>query len=192
MDLEKLIQTYGVVAVFLGAAVEGETAAFLGGVFAHRHLLHYWTVAAAAALGSFSADQLYFLLGRYAGNSPTVHKMMGSPKIARVVSMLENHPRLFIFGFRFVYGIRTISPFVIGASSVKARTFVVANFLAASLWGVGITGLGYVSGGLIEMFLGTLKLHVHLLVAMAFVIPVIVTMAAILAKRMTSPRQPPR
>jgi hypothetical protein len=41
VNLESLIQTRGYAAVFLGGGLEGETAACLGGVAAHRYLLDY-------------------------------------------------------------------------------------------------------------------------------------------------------
>ncbi|MEK1901219.1 MAG: DedA family protein, partial [Rhizobium sp.] len=41
MNIELLIENYGLPAIFLGTAFEGETAAFLGGVIAHRDLLTY-------------------------------------------------------------------------------------------------------------------------------------------------------
>ncbi len=64
--LENLVATYGLLAIFLGSAVEGETVAFLGGISAHRHLLAYLPAALAASAGSFLADQAFFFAGRYA------------------------------------------------------------------------------------------------------------------------------
>ena len=70
MTLELLIAKYGLLAVFLGAGIEGETMVILGGVFAHRHLMTYWEAAAAATAGSFIADQLFFFAGRHARRWP--------------------------------------------------------------------------------------------------------------------------
>lgn len=54
MSIELLIEHYGLLAIFLGAAFEGETAAFLGGVISHRGLLTYWSASLAATAGSFA------------------------------------------------------------------------------------------------------------------------------------------
>lgn len=167
--LEKLIGEYGVLAVFFGAAVEGETAAFLGGIFAHRQLIPYWQVALAACLGSFAADQFFFLSGRYATKWSYVQKLLGSEPIARVTRLLEAHPTGFILAFRFIYGIRTISPVAIGISSVSTRRFVILNAIAALIWGILITAIGFAAGGAVEALLGRLQLHLHLLIALAFV-----------------------
>ncbi len=45
----------------------------------------------------------------------------------------------FILAFRFIYGMRTVSPVIIGLSSVSARRFVVLNAVAAIVWGVVIS-----------------------------------------------------
>ncbi|CCM79017.1 DedA family protein [Rhizobium mesoamericanum] len=166
--LERLIGEYGVLAVFLGAAVEGETAAFLGGVFAHRQLIPYWQVALAACLGSFAADQVLFFAGRYATKWSYVQTLLGSEPVARATRLLDAHPTGFIFAFRFIYGIRTISPIAIGVSSVSTRRFVILNAIAALAWGVLITAIGFVAGQAVEALLGRLQLHLHLLIALGF------------------------
>ncbi|MBB3393785.1 VTT domain-containing protein [Rhizobium sp. BK060] len=185
--LERLIGEYGVLAVFLGAAAEGETAAFLGGVFAHRQLIPYWQVALAACLGSFVADQFFFLSGRYATKWSYVQKLLGSEPIARVTRLLEAHPTGFILAFRFIYGIRTISPVAIGVSKVSTRRFVILNAIAALIWGVLITAIGFLAGQAVEALLGRLQLHLHLLIAMACV-AILVPVSAFVFRRAVAKR----
>ncbi|TCM81616.1 VTT domain-containing protein [Rhizobium sp. BK068] len=185
--LERLIGEYGVLAVFLGAAAEGETAAFLGGVLAHRQLIPYWQVALAACLGSFAADQFFFLSGRYATKWSYVQKLLGSEPIARVTRLLEAHPTGFILAFRFIYGIRTISPVAIGVSKVSTRRFVILNAIAALIWGVLITAIGFLAGQAVEALLGRLQLHLHLLIAMACV-AILVPVSAFVFRRAVAKR----
>ncbi len=165
--LERLIGEYGVLAVFIGAGVEGETAAFLGGVLAHRQLVPYWQVALAACLGSFAADQFFFLSGRYATKWSYIQKLLESEPIARVTKLLEAHPTGFILAFRFIYGMRTISPVAIGVSNVSARKFIILNAIAALIWGVAITAIGLLAGHAVEILIGRLELHLHVVIALA-------------------------
>ncbi|SIR16261.1 membrane protein DedA, SNARE-associated domain [Rhizobium sp. RU20A] len=168
--LESLIAHYGLLAVFVGSAIEGETVAFLGGVFAHRQLMPFWSVAAAAATGSFCADQIFFFLGRRTSRWPRIRKRLSGQRAASVKDLLERHPTAFILSFRFLYGLRTISPIVIGLSGVPARTFLLLNALAASVWGIVIPAVGFFFSGLIEEMLGRLHLHAHLLLAIGIAI----------------------
>lgn len=161
---ERLISEYGIFAILVGAGIEGETVAFLGGIFAHRHLLPYWQVAAAAALGSFIADQIFFQIGRAASRLQIIQKVSDKPPAARVRLLLERHPTGFVLAFRFIYGMRTISPIIIGISGVPAMTFIALNAIAAAIWGIVATSLGYLLGGVVEALVGRLELHQHLII----------------------------
>jgi membrane protein DedA with SNARE-associated domain len=174
MTIELLIENYGLIAIFLGTAFEGETAAFLGGVVSHRHLLTYWSASLTASAGSFVADQTLFFAGRYARHYSFVRKITGQPILARVTDLLERHPTGFIFAFRFLLGLRTISPIVIGTSRVPMMTFVALNAAAAIVWGQFFTALGYLFGHAIEQSLGYLPLHRHMLIALAAAVLVLI------------------
>lgn len=152
MSIESFIAQYGLAAIFLGAAFEGETSVVTGGLLAHQHLLPLWGSAAAAVTGSFAADQLFFFAGRHYRDTKRVRRIAEKPAFAKALDTLDRHPTVFILGFRFLYGLRTISPIAIGTSHVPARTFMVLNAISATVWGVLFTILGYVFGdGLIEL-----------------------------------------
>jgi membrane protein DedA with SNARE-associated domain len=181
LSLEDLISHYGVLAVLLGAALEGEAAVFPGGVFAHRGFMPVWQVAAVAALGSFAADQAWFFAGRYANRLSIVRRFMGKPVALKVSRWLEAHPTAFILSFRFIYGMRTVSPIMIGLSSISAGRFVALNFVAAVVWAILITAVGYLFGDAVEALVGRLRLHLHLLIAVVVVLAFIA--AIVLASR---------
>ncbi len=176
MAFEHFITDYGVAAVLIGSGVEGETVAFLGGVLAHKGLFPYWQAAMAAASGSFLADQILFFLGRYASDFRAVKRLTAKPAMRRVTSWLEQHPNAFIFFFRFVYGIRTISPVAIGLSSIAATRFFFINMISAATWGTVITAVGYGLGQAVETLLGRLALGHHMALVL---IPCILIIAAI-------------
>ncbi|MBX4955950.1 DedA family protein [Rhizobium lentis] len=167
MSIEALIENYGLLAIFLGAAFEGETAAFLGGVISHRGQLPYWSASLAAVAGSFAGDQFWFFAGRYAAQWALVRRLMEKPALARVTRLLEKYQTGFILAFRFLVGLRTISPIVIGTTGIATGKFVVLNAAAALVWGQLFTALGYLFGHGIQQTLGHLPLHRHLLIAVA-------------------------
>ncbi|RMB51998.1 membrane protein DedA with SNARE-associated domain [Sphingomonas sp. PP-CE-3A-406] len=152
MSIESFISQYGLAAIFLGAAFEGETSVVTGGLLAHQHLLPLVGSAVAAVTGSFFADQLFFFAGRHYRDTKRVRRIAEKPAFAKALDTLDRHPTIFILGFRFLYGLRTISPIAIGTSHIPARTFVVLNAISALVWGVVFTAIGYVFGdGLIEL-----------------------------------------
>jgi len=154
MMLDMLVARYGLVIIFLGAGIEGEATVVTGGLLAHEGLLDTWASAATAAAGSFAADQTLFVLGRHLGHNRRVADLLKKPAAARVKLAVEAHPTAFTFGFRFLIGMRTISPLVIGTTSVAASRFLLVNLIAALIWGAAFTTIGYLFGRSIEHLLG--------------------------------------
>ncbi|MBN8845624.1 MAG: DedA family protein [Sphingomonadales bacterium] len=165
MTLSALIARYGLSIIFLGAALEGESVVLAGGLFAHEGCFPLYGVAIAAAAGSFFADQFFFFVGRRLGNRPYVLRLKARAAFAKAAAWIERRPVGFIFAFRFLYGLRTVSPIAIGASNVPARLFICLNALAAVLWGALISTAGYAFGHGIEQLFGRLESAGHILLA---------------------------
>lgn len=148
--MEALVLRYGVIAIFLGAGIEGEPFAIAGGVLAQRHWMHGWIAVAAAIGGALVVDQFWFHLSRYYRDNRLVRRVMDRPAFARSLELIERYPVRFAFLFRFAYGLRAVAPVAIGTSRVSERLFVPLNILAAILWGTAFTGAGYLIGPAFE------------------------------------------
>lgn len=146
MTIEALIARYGLGALLLGAGMEGETVVILGGIMVQRGTLPFAGTILAAAIGSFIADQIFFTIGRRARDGRWVGKLRKRRVYARVMGMMERYPVGFIFAFRFLYGLRTISPVAIGTSEVPTRLFVAVNAVSAACWASIFIGIGYLFG----------------------------------------------
>jgi membrane protein DedA with SNARE-associated domain len=138
-----------------------------GGLLAHRGLVPLWAAAGAATAGSFLIDQVFYSVGRHFSEHPRLQAMKRKPAFAKAIAALERHPTGFIFAFRFLYGLRTVSPVVIGIAGVPRVRFMVLNALAAVVWGTLFTLLGYGFGNGVEQVVGRLHPNTHLLVVAA-------------------------
>ena len=152
--LAYLIQNYGYAAIFLGAVIEGETPVLMGGFAAHRNYLRLGWVILAAFSGSFLADQVWFRIGRNYGDRMLSRRPAWRAKAGRITEFLDRHPVLFVLGFRFLYGLRTISPVVAGMTRISLLRFATLNAIGAALWAVCFGSLGYAFGNAVEGFLG--------------------------------------
>jgi membrane protein DedA with SNARE-associated domain len=179
MVIQGLIARYGLAAIFIGAGVEGETSVIAGGVFAHKLFFPLWAAIAIAATGSFAADQLFFHAGRHYREHRLVRRVTGKPAYATAMRKLERHPTAFILGFRFLYGLRTVSPMAVGTSHVKARTFLLLNGIAATIWAGLFTGIGYGFGGPIERAFRRSGLIEHLPLALTTMLLVLIAVSQI-------------
>jgi len=155
--LETLIQHYGYLAIAVGTFLEGETVLLLGGFAAHRGYLDLIGVMAAAFVGSLAGDTLYFEIGRRKGMAFLERRPAWKKSVARVLSRVHTHQTLLILTFRFLYGIRTVAPFALGASGVSRPRFVVLNVASAALWASAVGALGYVLGNTLEAVLGDIE-----------------------------------
>lgn len=140
MNVEYLLHKYGYIAVFFGASIEGEFLVSLAGVLAYRGILHAGKVIVVSTLGTLLSEQICFYIGRRFGSGYMERKF------TRVGRIIRSHQVKFILSCRFLYGLRTISPFLIGACKVHPAKFSFYNCIAAILWSVISVGLGYISG----------------------------------------------
>ena len=167
MSIELIIAHYGLAAVFLGAGIEGETVVIIGGLLAHQGMLPLVGAAIAASAGSFAADQLFFATGRRFRNHPRVQRIEAKPAFAKALALFERYPTAFVFGFRFLYGLRTVSPMAIGTTSIRTSKFAAINAAAATVWGILFTGIGYVFADGIEKVFGRIKSFEHVVIGVA-------------------------
>ncbi|HET9653706.1 MAG TPA: DedA family protein [Usitatibacter sp.] len=157
IDLPGLIDSYGYLAVLIGAFLEGETILALAGLAAYRQDLDFTMVVVVALLAGFAGDQFYFFLGRRKG-SQILQRFPGAHERAiRFDEMLSRWHAPLIVAIRFMYGFRIVGPVLLGMGRVPAWKFMLYNFIGACIWAPLIAGLGYLFGNIIETLIADLK-----------------------------------
>ncbi|SIT59934.1 conserved membrane hypothetical protein [Mesorhizobium prunaredense] len=166
--IHNLVAQYGLIAVFLGCVAEGESAALLGGFFAHQHVFVLWQAFLAAAIGAFVGDTLFFTLGRSFADYPLVIKLRGRPGFSHAYRLVSNHPDIFVLSNRFIYGLRLVGGIAAGLSGIAVTRFVILNVISSMVWAGLFTTIGYVFGLGAERIVGqALARHERLLIALA-------------------------
>ena len=155
--MEALITQYGYIAVLLGTFLEGETILILAAFAAHRGFLNIEWVIACAFIGTLLGDTLYYLLGRTRGNRLLDKRPDWKVKVEKVFKLLRSNEVLAILSFRFMYGIRSVSSFVIGMSRIPLPKFILLNSIGAAIWAITIGSLGYFFGELLEHIIAGFK-----------------------------------
>ena len=181
--LAGLIATYGLIIVAIGAVVEGETVVVVAGFLAHQGLMNPVAVAIAAFVGSWAGDQGFFMLGRRFSGSKFVREQVERPAFTRVIALIEQNPIRFILAFRFLYGLRTVSPIAVGISNVPALTYLLFNTIAAAGWAAIMTGIGYLLGRTFHVSLGELPKIEHKLIAAAIVAVAVFVVVQLIHRR---------
>ena len=157
MSLETMISTYGYPVIAIGTFLEGETILVIAGFAAHQGYLKFSGVLFWAFMGTLCGDQLYFHLGRTKGIKLLDKRPYWRSKSVRVFDILHKHPLPLVLGFRFLYGMRTVTPFLLGASGFSPVRFMILNVFGALLWTVAVGGVGFLFGRAVELLIGRIE-----------------------------------
>lgn len=142
----EFIVKYGYLAVFLGSLVEGESVILTAGALAYQGYLSLWGIMAVAFMGTLIADQALFQVGRLYGQQILNRWPSLKKRSEKAFRLLHRYNTLYILSFRFIYGIRVVSPLIIGMSGVGTKRFSVLNVIAAGIWSVLSCLAGYMIG----------------------------------------------
>ena len=167
--MESYIEHFGYLAVLVGTFLEGETVLVLAGFAAHRGYLSLPVVIVVAFAGTVFGDQLFYYLGRKHSAFILSRKPGWQSNLDKARRLLHKHKFLTILCFRFIYGLRTVTPFSLGIAEISPRLFVPLNILGGIVWSVSIGCAGYYFGHALEAIFGHLK-HIELWVMASIVL----------------------
>jgi membrane protein DedA with SNARE-associated domain len=156
MGLEHLLMRYGLAAVLLGAAVEGDLTLILGGVVSHLGYFPFPLAVAAGALGSFLGDLGWYAVGRIRGprfRAGRLYRHVGH----RIEALARRLGTAQLVASRFVYGTKSASMVFWGLHGLPLHRFAVVDGLGCVLGSLVFTGLGYLVSGSATVLLGRVR-----------------------------------
>jgi membrane protein DedA with SNARE-associated domain len=151
---ESLITDWGYAAIALGAFVEGETVLLAAGALAQRGLVSLPLVVLCGIAGSVGWSQLWFHLGRRFGRAALERRPAWQARSDDMQRWLTRYEHLFVLGFRFISGVGTAAPVLLGASGYHRRRFTALDTLGAGLWAAAFGSTGYGIGVGLRRLLG--------------------------------------
>lgn len=143
--------------------IEGETIVIVVGALAaqaakssdfHPNIV---LVILAAFAGSLAGDQTWFIIGRFKGKALLAKRPVWQKRADKVFRMLERHQNWLMLSFRFLYGLRNVTPFAIGMSNIKTIRFFVYNTIGAIIWATAFGLGGFIFGRALENVLHKYK-----------------------------------
>jgi len=147
--MENYLREFGYLAIFIGTFLEGETILIIAACLASKGMLNVYLVTLSALAGTILGDQTYFYIGRTKGISYILKKPKLKKKWVRISVLIERRENIIILFYRFVYGFRNITPFALGILNINAMKFLILNIIAATVWAVSFSVLGYSFGNMI-------------------------------------------
>jgi len=142
-DFTSFVTEYGYWAVFIGSLIEGEMIVSIAGTFAYQGLLSLPYVIFFSTIATIIGEQICFYIGRFLGQR-YLHKFPKfHSKIEIGFKLLHKYQTSFILMCRFLYGLRILSPFIIGSAKIDPLKYTILNCIAAVIWSVISTSIGY-------------------------------------------------
>jgi len=129
--------------------IPSETIVITASVLAAQGELLIWVIVPAVAVGAFIGDNLCYWLGRKVGD-PIADRVfdgdVGQARLQWAEEALRRRGAILIGIGRFIPGGRTATTFAAGTLEMPYRQFLVADAIAASLWALYVSMLGYLGG----------------------------------------------
>ena len=150
---------YGYLFVFIGTIFEGDATLLAAAFLAHRGYFRFSWVLIVAALTTWLATQVYFLVARRAGIEWLETVGVGTTRLPRIFAWLTQYGGLLVFASRFMIGFRTLIPVVAGASKMDPVRFFVWNAVGAMAWAAAFGWAGYFGGHVLTMLVDDIRHH---------------------------------
>ena len=162
IDLITIVGIIGVAAIvfaesglLIGFFLPGDSLLFTTGFLIHAGLLsvNIHIAVAIIVVSAILGDSVGYWFGRKAGPrvfSKPDARLFKQEYVQRAQEFYEKHGGKTIIIARFIPIIRTFAPLVAGAGKMEYRRFVTFNIIGATVWGAGVTYIGYGLGSWFE------------------------------------------
>lgn len=145
-DPAELLREWGYLVILIWTFLEGETIVIVAGWLSDSVGLTPWLIAVSAFCGSFCSDQVMFSLGKYKGADVLKYFPKVAKNMDKAARLFKKYDTALILGFRFVYGVRNITPIMLGISGVSHKKFFFLNLIGAGVWAATFTYGGLYMG----------------------------------------------
>ncbi|MBD3840486.1 MAG: DedA family protein [Campylobacterales bacterium] len=170
--MEQLLHDWGYLILFLYSFGGGFLALAVAGVLSYTGDLNLFGSMTVAATANTIGDQFLFYIAR--NNKEQAKNMMGKYHnyVVKTENMMIRFGSFAILIQKYIYGIKTLIPLVIGLTTYDAKKFFFFNAMGAIIWAVVV---GYLSFSLGQIVIDSLEEFKNYGLIIALVIIVLVT-----------------
>ncbi len=152
MDFSSL-ETWGYLAIAFFSFGGSFVIVAAAGVFAYLGKIDLVYALAIAAFFNFLGDNFLFYLGRYQKKDVQKYLKKYRRKLAITIVLMRKYGTIAIFIQKFIYGVKTLIPIVMGLGKYDFKKFIIYNAFASIIF-VCVIGLSayYFSDVIISLF----------------------------------------
>lgn len=150
--MEELIREWGYIILFLYSFGGGFVALAAAGVLSYTGELDLTTSIIVAGSANFIGDQFLFILARR--NKEYAKNIMGKYHnlISKTEGMMIKFGSFAIILQKYIYGVKTLIPLIIGLTTYDIKKFIVFNILGSIAWAVVVGTVSFQLGEVVLSF----------------------------------------
>lgn len=155
-ELEHIIASYGIYAVFALCTVEGDITLLISGAMAQAGFFGDYSFAKVflfGTLGGMTGDCIGYAVGRVFHEKAKHYRFyqMAQPRVERLIDKFGGFA---IIISKYIYGIRAAMCVFYGIGKMPFHRFIVLDAISCSLWVTLLAGTGYFFSGAITSIIG--------------------------------------
>ena len=152
-DILSSLSTYGYIILFVWSFGGGFFALVGAGVLSHMGNMDITLSIAVAFVANMVGDIFLFYMARNNKKSFKSYMEKHKRKLALSILWMRRHGDIIVFVQKYIYGVKTLIPIVMGMSKYNSTRFNILNIFASFLWAVVFGLAGYYSAEYLIKFI---------------------------------------
>lgn len=127
------------------AFLPGDSLLILTGVLIYQEVISPWVVP-LLVVATFVGTWLGYMQGRFLGHTQTYYRLMSHMEEKhkqKVFYLLNKYGILTLITARYIAFVRTVYPYIVGATEIPQGRFLIVNLVSSILWVSPLVSLGY-------------------------------------------------
>ena len=155
-ELEQIIATYGIYAVYALCTIEGDITLLISGAMAQGGFFGqygFFKVFLLGTLGGITGDCVGYAVGRifHAKAKDYRFYQIAQPRVERLIDKFGGFALVIS---KYIYGIRAAMCVFYGIGKMPFLRFLFLDAISCSLWVLLLAGTGYLFSGTITLIIG--------------------------------------
>jgi membrane protein DedA with SNARE-associated domain len=151
--VESIIQDWGYLALAMYSFGGGMLGLAIASIFSFSGELNIYYVLLVAFISNFVGDQFLFYIARNNKEQATQMMQKHEKKIQLAHNMMNKYGWLTIILQKYIYGIKTLIPLIIGITEYDNKKFMIFNLIGSIIWTIVVGLTAYFLGHIVlDMF----------------------------------------
>jgi len=143
-DILNSLSTYGYIILAIYSFGGGMAGLAGAGILSSMGKMDITTSIAIATIFNYIGDNVLFYMAQTNKESVMVYIKKFKGRIhGRTILLMRRYGWLVVFIQKYLYGIKTLVPIIMGLSKYDFRKFIILNIFASVAWGVVVGLLSY-------------------------------------------------